>query len=236
MRWLLKTSLVVIVSGLSLSFATAQREGHSESLKGDKAYKDKNYTKAESDYRSSVERRGAAKDNYNLGNATYQLENYEEARKLYETAAQNALDQNEKSQAYYNLGNAHFKAGDWEKSVEAYKNALRLNPGDAAAKHNLAQARRRIPPPPPPQENQQNQDQQKQDQQQQDQQQQQQSQPNQDKQKQQNKPAKPQDGDEKELTRKEAEDLLKIMDQEEKKVMNKMRQSSRQACNSEKDW
>ncbi|MBN2004688.1 MAG: tetratricopeptide repeat protein [Anaerolineae bacterium] len=41
------------------------------------------------------------------------------------------------AQAWYNLGNAHFDAQQWDQAIESYKASLRLNPGDADAKHNL---------------------------------------------------------------------------------------------------
>lgn len=41
------------------------------------------------------------------------------------------------AQAWYNLGNAHFDAQQWDQAVESYKAALRLDPGDDDAKHNL---------------------------------------------------------------------------------------------------
>ena len=41
------------------------------------------------------------------------------------------------SAAWYNLGNALYRAQQLEQSLEAYKQALRLAPSDADAKHNL---------------------------------------------------------------------------------------------------
>lgn len=41
------------------------------------------------------------------------------------------------AQAWYNLGNAYFDAQQWDQAIESYKSALRLDPADADAKHNL---------------------------------------------------------------------------------------------------
>ena len=41
------------------------------------------------------------------------------------------------TQAWYNLGNAYFDAEQWPTAIEAYQEALRLQPDDADAKHNL---------------------------------------------------------------------------------------------------
>jgi tetratricopeptide (TPR) repeat protein len=46
--------------------------------------------------------------------------------------------------AHYNLGNALLADGDTAAAVEAFKESLRRAPGDAAAKHNLEVALRRL--------------------------------------------------------------------------------------------
>ena len=41
------------------------------------------------------------------------------------------------SKANYNLGNVCFNSEDYKRALDYYKQALRLNPDDAAAKRNL---------------------------------------------------------------------------------------------------
>ncbi|MCH8327274.1 MAG: SH3 domain-containing protein [Candidatus Marinimicrobia bacterium] len=45
---------------------------------------------------------------------------------------------------YYNLGNAYFRSTDIAGAVWAYESALRLDPGDKDARHNLSLARLRV--------------------------------------------------------------------------------------------
>ena len=45
---------------------------------------------------------------------------------------------------YYNLGNAYFRSSDISGAVWAYERALRLDPGDKDARHNLSLARLRV--------------------------------------------------------------------------------------------
>ncbi|MBI5831535.1 MAG: tetratricopeptide repeat protein [Armatimonadetes bacterium] len=57
------------------------------------------------------------------------------------------------AQAHYNRGNALFALGQLEAAAEAYEQALRLDPADADAQHNLSVCRRRLqrkPPDDPP--------------------------------------------------------------------------------------
>jgi len=79
----------------------------------------------------------------NIGNAHYQLKNYEEAEKAFGNAALSG-DQGIRQQALYNLGNCAFRQGRLEEAVELYRNALELDPEDEAAKYNLEFVREEI--------------------------------------------------------------------------------------------
>ncbi|MEZ4862530.1 MAG: VWA domain-containing protein [Caldilineaceae bacterium] len=109
---------------------------------------------------------------YNLANTFYREGVYTTTQQLLPQAV-NLADDTLAQAGYYNLGNSHYQSQQWEQAVEAYKEALRRNPTDQDAKHNLELALRHL------------QQQQQQDQQQQQQQQnQQQDQQKQDKQQQ----------------------------------------------------
>ncbi len=103
---------------------------------------------------------------YNLGNALYESEQYENAEKSLMAAAADSLRSDiDRSQALYNLGNAQFKQNKYKEALESYKRSILLNPEDKEAKYNYAYTKQLLDE----QENQQNQDQQNQDQQNQDQ-------------------------------------------------------------------
>ena len=72
----------------------------------------------------------------------YKQEKYEAAATKYQGLTQQEKDRHELSRYYYNLGNSLFKANKLNESIEAYKNALRNNPADEDAKHNLQLALR----------------------------------------------------------------------------------------------
>jgi Ca-activated chloride channel family protein len=92
--------------------------------------------------------------NFNLGNAAYRLQKYDEAFEAYSKAMVSG-DPGTQEAAYYNAGNALFKAGDHAQDLEQqltsyydaryqYQQALNRNPGDEQAKKNLRLLEERI--------------------------------------------------------------------------------------------
>lgn len=225
---------LLFVSFGFMQFAMAQSK-HTLLRDGDTSYKNEDFASAEENYRRALEKEASEKAMYNLGNALYQQDRMEEAAGAFEQALSSSDDPKVQSQAYHNLGNTLFQMGEYEKSVEAYKNALRLDPQDFDTKYNLAQAQRQLV-----QQQQQNQQQQQdQNQQQQENEEDQQGQ-GQD----QEQPSPPQDNQggsspqeqERDLSRDEAEELLRIAEEEEQKVQGKMQQGEKKPSKSRKDW
>lgn len=94
---------------------------------------------------------------FNRGAALYRQGRFDEAGEAFGLAGK-AGDRELARDAAYNLGNTHFGAGDYGAAVEAYKQALRIDPADMDAKHNLELALKK--------QNEQQQQQEQQDQQQ----------------------------------------------------------------------
>ena len=74
---------------------------------------------------------------YNLGRALYEQGDFQPAQEAFDRAAGGFSDRLRRSQAFYNAGNALFRQGKFSEAVEKYKQALRMNPADLDAKHNL---------------------------------------------------------------------------------------------------
>ena len=111
--------------------------------KGDRLYRDSNYVGAEEAYRKANAENPSFNFQYNLANSLYQQGRIKEAQSAYEKSITNSSTTPQQlSSAYYNLGNTNFHNKAYDKSIEAYKESLKLNPKDAAAKINLAQAKR----------------------------------------------------------------------------------------------
>ena len=205
---------------------------------GDDAYKKGDFQLSEEAYRKAQIEKKTDNGTFNLGNSIYQQERFEEAARQFEDLATNPnIDNLNRSDAFHNLGNTYFNMQQFDKSVDAFKESLKLDPKNMATKYNLAQALKQLRIQ--QQEQQQNQQQDQQQNEEQDQQeqqpddQQQQQQPQQQQQEQQPDDQQQQQQD---LTKEEARQLLEIMEQEEKKVQEKLKKAQKGPNKSKKDW
>lgn len=237
----------IVLLMVSLSFLTYAQSAHKSLRDGDMLYHNGKYPEAETAYRRADAAKSSLKSTYNLGNTLMQQERYDEAIKKYEDAATKASNNKERAAVYHNLGNAQYKKKQYHESIDAYKNALRYQPADNGTKENLAIARRELKKQQQDKKN--NKDKQNKDQDK-DQQEQNKDQQNKDKQNnkdQQNKDQKQQNDQnqekgkdnqpsDKKMSKQDAEKLLEIMDNEEKKVQQKMRRVDGKSKRLKKDW
>lgn len=79
---------------------------------------------------------------FNLGHALYIEQSYAAAGEAYAKVAAAVTHPPSKSAAFYNEGNAFYRQGKLDQAIEKYKQALRLNPADVDAKHNLELSRK----------------------------------------------------------------------------------------------
>ena len=182
------------------------------SRKADKLYRDSNFLEAEEQYRKVNGIRPYFDQQFNIGNSLYQQGRLDEAKSAYEKSlGQEGSNEVKKSHALYNLGNTYFAKKEFDKSVEAYKQSLKLNPQDKETKINLAQAL----------------------QQQRIQQQQQQDKKSPEEKSATEENQSPSNGD---LKKDEAEQLLKMVDDKDKKVKEKLQRMNRKKERRETDW
>jgi tetratricopeptide (TPR) repeat protein len=117
---------------------------------GNKSYVAKNYVDAEADYRISASKfPKKAIAAYNLGNAIYESKQPAEAGLAYEKAISNSKERIEKHNAFHNLGNVFMKQKDYTNAVQAYRNALINDPSDEESRYNYALAKKMLKDNPP---------------------------------------------------------------------------------------
>jgi tetratricopeptide (TPR) repeat protein len=213
--------------------SVAQKE-NSFIRQGNRQYNDGKFKEAEIDYRKALERTpSSARGAFNLGNALYRQENYEDAERNFINAAGqiNASDPATRAGAFHNLGNAYLKAEKYNESIQAFRQALRLNPSDDETRYNLAYAMRKLSEQQQQQQQKGDNDRKDDNKDQKDQQNSNENQEQQDQQQQQQQ-QKPQ------ISKQDAERMLQALKNDEQKTLDKVNQQKAKASpvQVEKDW
>ena len=129
--------LIIIITFVSINAFTQNKKSYLRN--GNKLYNDSSYNDAEMQYRKSLEKdQNYFNAAFNLANAVYKQERYDEASALFNALSNDENNQYNKAKVYHNLGNTLFKEKKIEDAISAYKNALRLNPDDDDTRYNLA--------------------------------------------------------------------------------------------------
>ncbi|MBQ0118337.1 MAG: tetratricopeptide repeat protein [Bacteroidales bacterium] len=225
------TFIIILTLALTLP-ALAQQEAPNV-RRGNRDYKNEQYTEAELDYRRGLEKNNRSfQGHYNLGNALMRQGKYPEATEQYALAAQQLDEKKDRikaAQTYHNLGNALFAQEQYDKSVAAFQHSLRLNPKDDETRYNLVKAMQLLQM----QQQQQNQQQQQQQQEQKEQQQQEQQQQQQEQQEQQQQQAQQQ---EQQMDKETAEQILQALEQDEQQTQEKLQRQQGSKKRVEKEW
>lgn len=229
---ILKTNILILILFLMSICGVAEAQTERSLIRdGNRSYDSKKFDDAEVNYRKALEQNNEMLHGpFNLGDALYKQDRFDEAAEQYRIAAAKASDSNVKSEALHNLGNALLKNQKFPESIASYKEALKLNPKDAETKYNLEYAKAMLK-----QQQQQNQDKKddkkKEDPKKEDQKdQQQQDQQQQNQQKQQAQPKK------QEISKADAERILEALKNEEKNVNKKLQKKVPARVQVEKDW
>ncbi len=80
------------------------------------------------------------KGHFNLGDALYKQEKYEDAINAYKNAMALAGTDEQKAEVFHNVGNTLLKSQKMKEAIGAYTESLKLNPDDLETKYNLSYA------------------------------------------------------------------------------------------------
>ena len=252
-------ALTISVLYIILSLGVFAQEERKLARKGNKEYSKQSYQKAELSYRKALaENPDYPEGQFNLGDAIYQQERYEEAVRPFEQILAQTESEEMKAWTHHNLGNTHLEAKKYDQAIDSYKSALRIRPDDMDTKYNLAYAQQMLDQQQQSgggeneeQEDEQQQDQQNNNEQNQEQQQEQQDsneEGNEQEEQNQNEGNEEKDGQQEQqqqqsqqpnqLSKEEAARILEALEAEEQKVQAKVQKEKGKPVkiSIEKDW
>lgn len=220
MKTIKKNKLKPAIATLAMMMAfTAGAQSDKKTIRqGNDAYMQQKYDSAAMQYNKVLQKNP---DNvtaqYNLGNALYKADKKEEAISAYDKSAGKLIKPVEKSNAIYNKGVVQHNNNKLPEAIEAYKNALKLDPNNEDARHNLQIALKK-----------------QQEEKQKDQKEKKDEEKDKQKNKDQEQKPKPQPS---KMNKKDAEEKLKALLQKEKNLQDKLHKVNTNAPNKpEKDW
>ena len=218
--------LALSVAGLLMPTSTFAQSDRQHVRQGNRLYQKGDFEHAEVSYSKAAEKNNKnSQAHYNLGCALMEQKKDSAAVNEFQKAGQLETVPMRKFQSYHNMGFICQRNQMYGEAIEAYKQALRINPADDETRYNLELCKKMK----------QKQDQQKQNQQQQQQKQDQQKQDDQQKKQDQQKQQeqKPQ------MSKENAEQLLKAAMQQEKQTQKRMKEAQQnqgQRRQNEKNW
>lgn len=227
---------LIITFGLEFSSAQSLRSLNNS---GVDSYNNKQFSDAEVNFKKGLEKSKESFElNYNLGDAYYKQQRYEDAIKSFQSSLPLTEDGLLKAKAFHNIGNSFLKSEKIKESVEAYKNSLKLNPNDKETKYNLSYALARLKQQQDQQQNQNNNEQKQNDQKNENKNDQQNQQKEQ--QKNQTKDQSAQQDNLKQeknkISKEEAERILEALKNNEKDLQKKLRKKVGVPLKTDKDW
>ena len=233
----MKKIVVIFGSLLIASMSLFAQEEASDVRKGNRHYRQQEFTEAEVDYRRAIEtNKDSYEAHYNLGDALFKQDKYADAQAEFETAAKmldKKTDKERYAKSMHNIGNCNFAQQQYDKAVAAYQESLRANPKDNDTRYNLVKAMEMLQQQ-QQQQQQQNQDKQDQKQDQQQQQQQQQQEQNKDQQEQQQEQQQQEQQDQ--MDKETAEQILQALEQDEQDTQEKLQRQQGKKRRVEKEW
>ena len=218
---------ILFILSFLMSFNAFAQNKKSFLRDGNELYADSSYNEAEMQYRKSLEKdQDYFNASFNLADAVYKQERYEESSALFDALKDNAPTETDLAKVYHNLGNSLVKEQKLEEAIDAYKSSLRINPKDKDTRHNLAITHKQKQQQEKEQENKDEKDEQEQDkegenkEEEKENKEQEQSQENKEQQEE-KKESKPEEKKE-EMSKETAEKMLEAIQQKEKELQEEL--------------
>ena len=128
------------VQGLAQGLETKATDNYI--YQGNNFHQNESFVEAEKEYRKAI---GSAPKNaiaqHNLGNTLFESDALGEAFNAFKSATLSTQSKAEKHSALHNMGNVFMEQKEYAKAVETYKEALRNDPSDDQTRYNYALAK-----------------------------------------------------------------------------------------------
>jgi Ca-activated chloride channel homolog len=207
---------------------------------GNREYNKEKYQESEVSYRKAIDDNRRSPDAvFNIGDALYKQNKYDEAAKQFAENVNMNEDREKKAAGLYNLGNSFLQSGKLKESIDAYKGSLKLVPDNFEAKYNLAYAQDMLTKQEQQQqEQQQNQDKENQENKDQKNNQDKQSEDQQNKDQKENQQQQQQKPQDQTISKEDAQRLLNSLANDEKNVQEKVKlaKAARERKLTVKNW
>tara|TARA_R110001583_G_scaffold73390_3_gene204319 strand:- start:24703 stop:25455 length:753 start_codon:yes stop_codon:yes gene_type:complete len=133
---------IIALLSLACFEANAQKE-RKFIRKGNGLFENKNFENSEVEYRKALNKDVASFEAaFNLGDALYKQKKYDEALEQFQTLASKETDPQRLGILHHNIGNTLLVNKKIDESIEAYKQSLRHFPDSKETKYNLEYARK----------------------------------------------------------------------------------------------
>jgi Ca-activated chloride channel family protein len=139
--------LLLLVSVLFIFKSNAQeiaidKESNNLTLDGNIEFAENNLVEAESLYRKSISKDSLnLKAVYNMGNSFYKNELKDEAINQYRSSIKKTSDKDLLHKSFHNLGNVFMQNQDYQNAVDSFKKALLNKPSDDETRYNYVLAK-----------------------------------------------------------------------------------------------
>ncbi|MCX6268193.1 MAG: tetratricopeptide repeat protein [Bacteroidetes bacterium] len=226
-------NIVIIILFVLVTFDSFSQKENTLLRQGNRKFDNGEYKEAEKDYRKALElNKESVPGQFNLGDAVYKNNNFEEATKIYSNLSEKKTDPGVQSKIFHNLGNSYLQSKEYEKSIVAYKNSLMNNPKNVDTKYNLEYAKMML------KKQQQQQQQNKDNKDQKDDKKDQKDKKDQNQDQNQKNDQQKQPQDQKKISKEDADRMLEALKNDEKKTMQKVKKQKAkvQVIGIEKDW
>ncbi len=134
-------ALLLLLSSSSLAYSQGIK---TKIRQGNKLYKEKNFSEAETAYRKALLLDSlSGKANFGVSAAAYELGRYKEAASYLERALRDPrISTKEAAATLHNLGNVAMKDKKYEEAIRLYEESLITHPESDDTRYNLALAQR----------------------------------------------------------------------------------------------